>query len=419
MGGNVVFVTATDYVTVYTFEPTYTSVVLPPSTVMQPTQTEITSPMSSITLSSRTGSGTYMSTLRPPSVTAIPLLPSEFAVPQSKPWSDHIASLSIAAVVLFALILFGFLAYAIYMRIRGKCPACENNEAKLRKWETGELKLITKEMVQTRAKRSSQALASTGADVEKGEVCGYDAERQAARDAALAALTRLESVVIKSSLWDRAKGMIKGKDKSSQPAVPFLPERHVSQQTVGDRFFMVGDVESIRHSHQPPLPPFPTVQYEPSPKHDRAYDPPSPSTYSRATNSNVGYQSTNLVPQNGGSSPTDDSHPFIYSTYLGEEWHPRNLEHHEAEPEVPRNEGSVISSTLNINNRRYQDRYDVAQRIMHRKSVTDTELQRAVDDVNVVEGQMRRKRRSRTYGGLPHPEKFEDFEDVDMEGENR
>jgi hypothetical protein len=416
MDGIVVFVTATDYVTVYTFELTYTSVVLSPSTIMQPTPTEITSPMWSVTSSPRTSSGTNMSTLPPPSVTAVPFLPPEFVIPQSKPWSDHIASLSIAAVGLFALILLGFLAYAIYMRFRGKCPACENNEAKLNKWETGELKLITKEMVQTREKRSSQALASFDADVEKGEVCGYDAGRQAARDATLAALSRPESVVIKSSLWDRAKGILKGKAKSSPAPLPFMPERHISQLTVGDRFFMVGDVESIRHSHQPPPPPFPTVQYEPSPNHDRAYDPPSPSTYSRATNSNVGYQPTNPIPQNCDSSRTENSYPFIYSTYLGEEWHPRNIEHHEAEPEASCNEGSVISSMLNINNWHYQDRYDEAQHIMHRKSVTDTELQKAVDDVNVVEGQMRRKRRSRTYGGLPHPE---EFEDVDIGGGNR
>lgn len=419
MGGNVVTVTATDYVTVYTFEPTYTSVVLPHSTVIKPTPTEITSPMLSFTSSLKTSSGTSMPTLPPPSTTAIPLLPSGFASPQSKPWSDHIASLSIAAVVLFALILLSFLAYAIYMRFRGKCPACENNEAKLKKWETGELKLITKKMVQSREKRSSQVLASTDAVVKKGDVCGYDAERQTARDAALAALSRPESVVIKSSLWDRAKGILKGKAKSSPAPLPFMPERHISQLTVGDRFFMVGDVESIRHLHQPPLPPFPTVQYEPSPNHDRAYDALSPSTYSRATNSNVGYQPTNPIPQNCDSSRTDNSYPFIYSTYLDEEWYPRNIEHHEAELEIPRNEGSIISSTLNINNWRYQDSYDEAQRITHRKSVTDTELQRAVDDVNVVVGQMRRKKRSRTYGGLPHPKKFEDFEDIDIEGGNR
>jgi hypothetical protein len=72
--------------------------------------------------------------------------------------------------------------------------------------------------------------------------------------------------------------------------------------------------------------------------------------------------------------------------------------------------GSVILSTLNIDNYQHVARYEAAQRTMARTSVVDAEMQVAVNEVNTVEAQIRRKQRSQAYGGLPCPDEFEDGE---------
>jgi hypothetical protein len=47
---------------------------------------------------------------------------------------------------------------------------------------------------------------------------------------------------------------------------------------------------------------------------------------------------------------------------------------------------------------------------MARTSVVDAEMQVAVNEVNTVEAQIRRKQRSQAYDGLPCPDEFEDGE---------
>jgi hypothetical protein len=47
--------------------------------------------------------------------------------------------------------------------------------------------------------------------------------------------------------------------------------------------------------------------------------------------------------------------------------------------------------------------------------VPDDVLRRAVKTVNAVEKQRRPKRRSRTYGGLPHPDEIEKGRGMDLD----
>jgi hypothetical protein len=317
-----------------------------------------------------------------------------------------------------ALVLLAFIGYAIYTRFKGRCSACETNEAKLEKWEKGELKVITKEMVKARETLSTQPSerlvpAPTGSniDLERGEmVSDYQTERQAAHEAALAVLNAPELAYIKPSFWDRAKSVVRSRGKARQVASQSLPARAETPPNVGERLFTVVEPEPAHRSHEQTLPQIPTFKYEPSITHNPAFEPPSPSIYSRATHSNAGRPQSEHYNPDPPRSPSSSYYPTTYSTYLGKVWGPRNEEHMRQQEAAMRDEGSVVSSTLNVNNYRHLVRYDQAQRTMQRNSTTESEMQRAVDVVNTVEGQMRKKRRSRTYGGLPIPEEFEDVE---------
>lgn len=74
-----------------------------------------------------------------------------------------------------------------------------------------------------------------------------------------------------------------------------------------------------------------------------------------------------------------------------------------------------MSSALHIFDPRHRARYIEAQRKVARGTAPEAELQKAVKDVNTIEAQMRGKRRSQRYGGLPNPEGFENI-DLDSGG---
>jgi hypothetical protein len=220
--------------------------------------------------------------------------------------------------------------------------------------------VITKAMVKERGSLNSIG-GPVYEDLEKGAMA---CERQTARADALAALTRPESLVVKPKLWERAMGYMKGENASEESA-PVLPT------SSSDRFFTVDPLPVTRpgstvdttwptspvHTFtSPERPPYPTssvhirdpspVRAQPYTKHpvlDRAYSPPSPSMYSRATN---GIRIVNRLSAQGVPAP------HTYSEYM-------------------RNDGNTqpdVSTALNV----------------------------------------RDKRRSRTYGGLPLPEGFVD-----------
>jgi hypothetical protein len=343
----VVFVTATDFVTIYP------SAVIPST----PFSTPETTATSSIPAPSYTSSTTMASSTPSPSA-----LPTGISSPQeqsaSKPWSDHLASLMLAAVIFMALLLLSLIGYAIYQRYRGRCHNCTDNEKALAKWKSGELKVITKEMVKERESLASKEANSFRGpryeDLEKG-VTPMSQERRTARQEALAQLTRPESAVVKPGMWERAKGIIQPKSQT-QPT-PALPTPS------NDRFFTVDPVPVTRppspsvtqlpypespvlgyHRAPTPRPIFLTQGYDAHPFLDHAYSPPSPSMYSRPTNSQirVDRESEERIPVS----------PDTYSEYIRGDW---------------RDEAGVPNK-LNV----------------------------------------RDKRRSRPYGGLPVPEGFED-----------
>lgn len=283
------------------------------------------------------------------------------------------------------------IGYAIFQRFRGKCHKCDMNEEKLRKWDSGELKRITKDMVKARATLNAQASGSTAApassdfDLEKGAVVDFEADRNAHRAIALAALNRPRSVVQKPSLFERAKGALKQKkkDKHPPPAPSPAPPRR-SRYPSYDRFFAVTPVTKPAETLQPTRYQSPYVEdgNDSNERLDHAYDPPTPKQPSPPDSP------TSIYSYDGGSDDKFTVRPL---------------------PELPpvrslSPNASVVSSALHIHDPRHRARYADAQRKMEEGTASDEELQKAVKDVNVVEAQMRGRRRSRTYGGLPHPE---------------
>jgi hypothetical protein len=254
-----------------------------------------------------------------------------------------------------ALLLLSLIGYAIYQRYRGRCHNCNDNEKAIVKWKSGDLRVITKDMVKERESLRLQRLIGGPAygDLEKGVM---------ARDDALAALTRPESVVVKPNLWERAMEYRKSKNEESPPVLP---------TSSSDRFFVVDPVPVTRpisvvettwppspvHTFtspvQPPYSTSPVHTRNSSPIHnqtyaaqpilDHAYSPPSPSMYSRATIGNT--QVTRVSAQ-------DMPAPYTQPEYMRDD----------------ENTQPVVPTALNV--------WD--------------------------------KRRSRAYGGLPLPEGFED-----------
>jgi len=160
----------------------------------------------------------------------------------------------------------------------------------------------------------------------------------------------------KVSIWGRVKDAFRLKvlDKDNQVRSSALNE----EPNVGDRpIYAETDANFAHRSSLPAAPPPPQSRdYEPDWYLDQAYSPSSPSIYSRPGASDMSppqeqYARGDL--SHGGI--TDDQQPTTYSAYMENVWGPRN-------------------------------------------------------DASAAENQTHTQYRSRTYGGLPHPEHFDDVD---------
>jgi hypothetical protein len=304
--------------------------------------------------------------------------------------------------------------YAITQRLRGKCHSCIETEKELAKYKTGELKHISPAMV--KAREQCEASFSQVFDLEMGPQPTSSQQRESHRQDALAALQGPPSSA-KVSIWNRTKGAakskVKGKGKGKAPQASEDEERTIGGPVYNNHtVYNEMPVESVCRATPRPPPPVPAVQDYDA---DSLYAPPSPSVYSRPKVSDVGCMQEQEEQYTPAAPRAAVNHqPTTYSTYLETTWHPRNEEHLREQVAATRDDdASMVSSALNINDSRHRVRYEEAKRVMERGargSVTDSDLQHALNDVNAVEKQMRKKRRSRAYGGLPHPREFDDVD---------
>jgi len=339
----------------------------------------------------------------------------------------------LAAIILMTLLVLLLIGYAIWTRCRkGKCsPECEDMKAELKKYKDGDLKPITPAMVRA---RESIATTSTsfphGADVdlERGEVDDYEAQRQARHEAALAAFSAPEPV--KPSLFARAKGLFKGKDKGKQPETIELPPTNPADEDSEHRYFTVGGspYDSQRDIHPALRRPEPAYTYrEPTPyRQDAGPSHPRSKMTSFPDRTNRDSDISALNTQQ--FHPRDDDHDQVspkgtrtYSAYLAEDWAPRERRREEALRD--RDRASVVSSALNIRDPRHAARYENAQNVIAEGTARDSVIQSAVKDVNAVEGQLRAKTRLGGYGGLGwDPRGFENVamaEPIEVEGKGK
>lgn len=286
MAGTVVFVTSTDYVTVHpsaTAPASFSSAVL--SSIesvlpISPSHSSFLLPPHSTLHYYPFSSMSSQISLKTSPVTGMPSLPTEFAAPSTAPrtksnsWNDRFTILIIIGVILLFVLLITFLSYAIYLRCKGDCLKCKRNREKLEKWERGELKVITKEMVKARENLASQNTVPNHADVD---IERYDVEGS------------------RPSLWNLVKAMVNtsnssNREKDPEPDVTLSKDRPISQATVGDRFFRLTPdaplhtVPEVYSSHPAANPPEPNRTYTQVPI---PFAPRSSSIYSRPINSNV------------------------------------------------------------------------------------------------------------------------------------
>jgi hypothetical protein len=388
--GGVVFVTETDYVTV---DPT---AVIPEtslakistmvsgykpatsSSFARSTMTSDSSVSSSIVPTSSLSS--TLSSATQSSITATPTIPSESAAaspyPKGKLRDDKLATMSLVIIIVLALSLLALLIYAIYQRSRGKCHTCVDNEKLLEKYTTGQIKYISSAMVKIREKSTGSGGSRPDPDLEKGEgdlsyMEKLEKEKQEQdRAEAHAKLTAPKPAKSSMSSWQRAKwsahlvfataktdlDRIMGKCK--KPASPAAPD---AQRTIGDPVYTETPVETVRHKTYPPHPLRQVQTHYSDPWLDRAYDPPSPNV------------------QNPPSPPS----PSVYSR-------------------------PGLSDVGRQNQFQEQEEHYVPSDPVLRKSSPTL-------PVTVYSAYLggQKKRRSMTYGGLPHPE---DFEEIDLDG---
>ncbi|KAH7371160.1 hypothetical protein BKA66DRAFT_573112 [Pyrenochaeta sp. MPI-SDFR-AT-0127] len=279
-----VIVTEIYYVTV-TPNPV---VSIPTSLALSKSLSSDTIDMSSITRLSSTPTpmsnshGSSSTTLHSPSsmptlYTSLPPLPSQFATP-IKPkakFNDTFAIIVLVAVIILGLVLFGMIGYMIYLRQKGQCPKCKSMEEQLAKWERGDLKRITKDMIRKR-EALNQGLSGPNSapevDIEMGAI-----------------VKDTVSTHNKASFWGKAKEAMwnaKGKSmrnetqdvKGTEADVP--PLNRIREPSVyGDRYFtmQIDSANSIRETS----PQAPHAYFKPG--ENRVYEPSSSSAYSQPT----------------------------------------------------------------------------------------------------------------------------------------
>ena len=128
-------------------------------------------------------------------------MPTGVPVGSKHQFNDTSVGIFAAAFVILAVLLLAMIGYMLYLRCRGKCPRCQDMSSQLEKWQSGELKRITPQMVRQREafnKTASSSNASSDIDIEMGPFGGAAAARTSTLDQPTASK--------QPSIWEKVKG---------------------------------------------------------------------------------------------------------------------------------------------------------------------------------------------------------------------
>jgi hypothetical protein len=308
------------------------------------------------------------------------LAPSSTTTPSGVPkpkFNDTFVYVILAIVAILALLLFTMLAYLIFLYCRGQCPKCLDMKLQLDKWESGQLKRITKDMAKKREalnkhKSTTSSYASSDADIEMG---AYP-DRTSARSEAL---TQLEGRA-QPSFWQNAKSKITGKGKSRASSRNPSPT-----PTNIDRFFGMstihidgedGDAPGPSGTYRIPSHP-PQVSYQPSPA--LRHTTYSSSEYSQPTDS---ARASRIFADHTGSSfqprgplQKEADEPKSYTAYS---------KRRDSSPEIYNPRPKQLRIRLAEEALKSQE-YKNAEQTLNRASTASYDMRRALSIVNFAD----------------------------------
>jgi len=299
---------------------------------------------------------------------------------------------------MLSLLLFSLLAYSVWAKCFGgskckcgaSCANCKDLQDKLNKWECGDIKRITKEMVKQREAynnriRSAHAPVPT-LDLEMGPM-----DRESARAATsnvLEGRSTRKGMPNASLLWGGMKakfqGTLKGKGKDREAV------HSIARSETGDRFFTVEtSPDPPQLTYQPPV----TTPFYTHHANQVSTSDYSASIYSQATNTALLQQLPIPHARTSSTSPSDvpapapcilrstADAPRTYSAYLTNIVGPRDKQR------------KVLLAEGDLTSRAYQE----AEAAMARGSITSSDLNRHLDVVNRVDQDVQRARHPSLY----------------------
>ncbi|KAK1907848.1 hypothetical protein P3342_006178 [Pyrenophora teres f. teres] len=272
------------------------------------------------------------------SITGVPTeVPAGAPVAFKHQFDDTSIRIFAAAFAVLGLLLLVTVCYMIYLRCQGKCPRCNDMAKQLEKWQSGELKRITPEMVRQREafnKSASSSNASSELEIEMASLGGATAARSVALDR--------PKPNKQPTFWDKAKGKLFYIRKEEEPVGP-----------------------SHRVSLERPQPP---IEYEQNLNH--LYQPRA-STYTYTSQPDASHASRvftdyapTIVSQPRGPLRKEDDEPSRYTAFVVAEKQQR----------LQAAEQALQS-----------DEYKRAESILKRASASEHQLRRALSIVNFAD----------------------------------
>jgi len=374
-------VIVTEYTTVYPTGPAQVSTAS--AIISSASQTLRTAASSTLQLSSITPASTFstlasssyavgsMPTFSTTSITpssSMTEMPTGMPIGSKRQFNDTSVGIFAAAFVVLAVLLLTMVGHMIYLRCRGKCPRCQDMSSQLEKWQSGELKRITPQMVRQREafnKSASSSNTSSDIDIEMGPFGGAAATRTSALDQ--------PGANAQPSFWEKVKGKFSRTGKAPACDLESSPEVEGVHFVTNLEATHNDASPSRRVSSEHPLSP---LDYEPNLNH--LYQP-RVSTYTSAS----------TYSQPDGTQQDDSRQSRIFIDFA-----PADLSHRRGPLRKEDDEPSRYTAFGAAERQRrvqvaedalQSDEYKQAESILKRGTASEHQLRRALSIVNLAD----------------------------------